>query len=170
MVFTDAGLVWRNFELDASPRHTSKFQDDVKATRLDDLGRHVDHLNLTPAKCERPPQLVERRVKSKDEPVKVAVNEAVDVLSRTSRRVESVLEQSAALQQKKVAAIGVNRALDQPSRPPLASSPILLSAWAIHVFRTFVDTGSFAFAFGSRVRRSAAKREPSCSSLMAGLQ
>ena len=46
--------------------------------------------------------------------------------------------------------------MSQPSRPPLASSPSLPSAWATQVLSTFVEAGSLVFGF--RVRSKAASR------------
>ena len=128
VVVADASLVGRDLELDASSRHSAQFQNDVEAARFGELGGHVDHLDLTPTKSERPPRLVERHIKSENELVKVAANQAIDILRGTGRRVQPVLKQRASLQEKHSPTISVDRSLDRRDRHRRRDEPAELAA------------------------------------------
>ena len=43
----DAGLVGRDFELNAPPGHAPQLEDDVETAWFDELARHVDDLDRT---------------------------------------------------------------------------------------------------------------------------
>src|SRR6185312_13287186 len=53
----DAGLVGRDFELNAPPGHAPQFEDEVETTWFDELARHVDDLDRAASQCQRTPRL-----------------------------------------------------------------------------------------------------------------
>lgn len=69
--------------LDTTPRHTAKLQDDVESPWPDDLGRDVDDLDFTTTKPDRPPWLSKGNIEDEQELIEVAADESVDILGGT---------------------------------------------------------------------------------------
>jgi hypothetical protein len=83
---------------------------------LDDLGGHVDGFDLTTSQRQGSPWFGERCFQGEEELVKIAPDQAVNILGGSRRRVESVLKQSSTLEEEQLLPVDVEGSLYRGDR------------------------------------------------------